>query len=132
MNNDNNNNIYERLYGKTNDSNEGKHKDVEMDIYQEDSGNLSLGVIITLASIIISIAGLFALVISFSYDLCIIMDKYYMYCAIVCGILLLYSIYISVMKIRKMFSILAILNIILSLCAMVFFVIPFVTGLIYF
>ncbi len=99
---------------------------------KEKSVNLALYLALTIVSLLISSGAIVALILAFSYDLCIMLDNYYVYIAVVIGCVLSFSIYKSAVSIKKRFSILSIINIIISLITIVTIIIPFVTGLIYF
>lgn len=98
----------------------------------EDKTNVLFATIISILGIIISIALLVCLLFAFSYDLCIILDSYYLYIAGILGALMLIGIYICLRALKEKMIVMSIINIILSLIAIVIFIIPLLTGLLYF
>ena len=131
-------NIFSRIYGNNpnpinnndnNNNNEQRDFDAGMD---DDKPNILFAILISFFSLLISGFLLVSLVLAFSYDLCIFLDSYYIYIAIVIGLFLAYSVYQSIAICRCKFSIVAIINIIFSLVALFLIIVPFIFGLLYF
>ena len=92
--------------------------------------NMAWALIVSVMCMILAAGILISLVFAFSYDICLFLYEYIIYLAGVIGLLLAYSIYMSFKAMKKR-TMVAMLNIIFSLAAIVLVIIPFLTGLLY-
>lgn len=123
--------ILDKINEKVNESNE-KVSTINSGNDSEDKPNVLFASIISIFGIISSLTLFVSLFFAFSYDLCIILDSYYLYIVGVLGVLMLISIYICLKALKEKMIVISIINITLSLIAIIIFIIPLLTGLLYF
>lgn len=122
--------IYSRIYDVETDKSKTSKNNIKATANGE--VNYLVPMVIGIAGIIIAVFCLISLYFCFSYDLCLFLDSYFVYITGVCGIILLICIYYSAKSIKESFHFIALLNILLSLAALIIFIIPLITGLLYF
>lgn len=123
--------IFDRIYGNngnTDLNNNRKNNDEE----ENNKVNNLIPLILSIVGLIISLFCILSLAFCFSYDLCVFLDNFYIYIACIAGVILIISIYFSFKSIKEKFNVLSIINLIMSLIAIVVFIIPMLFGMVYF
>lgn len=115
--------IYSKIY-------ENDDKNIKKEDNEEKVNNL-IPIILTFVGLIISLFCFATLILCYSYDLCVFLDNYYIYIVAVSGVILMIGIYFSFKSLKQKFNIISIVNVFLSFVAIILFVIPILTGLLY-